>query len=77
MYALTRATCAQAEYRVAMGPEFFIEDQYGFVAGPDFSRRGELAYIGPDRFQGVGPERPMLRHERKISGSWSLQQGAT
>ncbi|MGI8511399.1 MAG: hypothetical protein ACR2NH_02095 [Solirubrobacteraceae bacterium] len=44
--ALRRATCAQAEYRIAMGEQFFIEDQFQFVAGPDFQRRGRLGYVG-------------------------------
>ncbi|MEJ7786558.1 MAG: hypothetical protein WKF96_17285 [Solirubrobacteraceae bacterium] len=46
-YALRRATCAQAEYRIAMGEEFFVQAQYTYVSGPDFSRRGELPRIGP------------------------------
>jgi len=46
-YALRRATCAQAEYRYEMGEEFFTRDQYGYVSGPDFQRRGSLARIGP------------------------------
>ncbi len=45
--ALSRATCAQAEYRIEMGEEFFVQAQYTYVAGPDFQRRGELPRIGP------------------------------
>ncbi|MGI8513503.1 MAG: hypothetical protein ACR2NH_12845 [Solirubrobacteraceae bacterium] len=45
--ALSRATCAQAQYRLAMGAEFFVRDQHSFVSGPDFAMRGELARIGP------------------------------
>ena len=45
--ALRRATCAQAEYRIEMGEEFFVQAQYTYVAGPDFQRRGELPRIGP------------------------------
>lgn len=44
---LTRATCAQAEYRIAMGAEFFVKDQHQSVGGPDFNYSGELDYIGP------------------------------
>lgn len=46
-YALRRATCAQAEYRFMMGEDFFVQDQFQFVSGPDFTRRGSLARIGP------------------------------
>lgn len=45
--ALSRATCAQAEYRFAMGEQFFVQSQYSFVSGPDFQRRGELPRVGP------------------------------
>jgi hypothetical protein len=45
--ALSRATCAQVEYRVVMGPEFFIKAQYDSVSGPDFTTRGELPRVGP------------------------------
>ena len=46
-YALRRATCAQAEYRIELGEDFFVQAQYTYVAGPDFQRRGELPRIGP------------------------------
>jgi hypothetical protein len=45
--ALTNATCAQAEYRIQMGEDFFVQDQYETVSGPNFSRTGRLARIGP------------------------------
>lgn len=45
--ALSRATCAQVEYRLAMGEEFFVRPQYELVSGPDFEHRGQLDYIGP------------------------------
>lgn len=44
---LRRATCAQAEYRRAMGSEFFVVGQYASVTGPDYSTTGQLGYIGP------------------------------
>lgn len=44
---LMRATCAQAEYRDFMGPEFFIKPQFASVSGPDFNTTGKLPYIGP------------------------------
>jgi hypothetical protein len=45
--ALARATCAQAEYRFAMGEEFFVRAQHDRVYGPDFRTDGQLPYIGP------------------------------
>lgn len=45
--ALSRATCAQAQYRLAKGEPFFVEGQYESVRGPDFSVTGKLPYIGP------------------------------
>lgn len=45
--ALNRATCAQAEYRLRMGEDFFIVAQYDRQQGPDFTIEGELPYIGP------------------------------
>lgn len=49
--ALSRATCAQAEYRLAMGEDFFIRAQHSTVRGPDFSLSGQLPYIGPKVFR--------------------------
>lgn len=45
--ALTRATCAAAEYRLAMGEEWFVTDQHESVGGPDFSTVGRLSRTGP------------------------------
>ena len=45
--ALTRAVCAQVEYRLAMGEEFFIRDQHDSERGPAFSVSGKLSRIGP------------------------------
>lgn len=45
--ALSRATCAQAEYRVEMGPAFFRRPQADKVSGPDFSQEGQLPIVGP------------------------------
>lgn len=44
---LVRATCAQAEYRIVKGPEFFRNDQHESTSGPDFSTRGKLSRYGP------------------------------
>jgi len=45
--ALTAACCAQAEYRLEMGPSFFIRGQHSEVSGPEFSTKGTLGRIGP------------------------------
>jgi hypothetical protein len=45
--ALRRAACAQAAYRIRMGPEFFEQDQYEEASGPDFATTGKLGRIGP------------------------------
>lgn len=45
--ALSRATCAQVEYRNAMGERFFIRPQYPSVKGPDFTVQGKLPMIAP------------------------------
>jgi len=45
--SLMRITCARAEYRFAMGPEFFLHDQRKGSSGPDFSTQGKLDRVGP------------------------------
>jgi hypothetical protein len=45
--ALTRAVCAQAEYRDQMGPEFFAIPQFKVVSGPEFNTQGRRPRIGP------------------------------
>jgi hypothetical protein len=48
LFALNRATCAQAEYRVVQGPAFFVQAQYKQVGGPGgFSTTGRLPIVGP------------------------------
>lgn len=47
LVALKRATCAQAEYRIAKGEEFFRHDQFRSTSGPDFATQGKLARFGP------------------------------
>ena len=45
--ALRRATCAQAQYRYLMGPDFFVMPRYAKVSGPEFTTEGAAPYIGP------------------------------
>jgi len=62
-YQLTRATCAQAEYRDRMGEDFFIKAQYQQVTGPEFTTQGKLPIIGP-------------KVRRELNGSGLIQYGA-
>jgi hypothetical protein len=45
LHALRRAVCAQVEYHLKMGEDFFLRPHYTTVSGPQFSRTGET----PDR----------------------------
>lgn len=45
--ALKFACCAQAEYRIVKGPDWFINDQFEQISGPDFSTRGKQGRFGP------------------------------
>jgi len=45
--ALSRITCARAEYRALKGAVFFAEDERSSVSGPDFNVSGKLDKIGP------------------------------
>jgi hypothetical protein len=47
LQALRNATCAQAEYRIEKGEEWFVHDQHESVSGPDFSTKGKLSRYGP------------------------------
>lgn len=44
---LSRATCAQAEYRWQMGEDFFAQSQFDSVSGPDFNTTGKRPRLGP------------------------------
>lgn len=48
---LANAVCAQAEYRNAMGEEFFRRNEPMQISGPDFSRQGRSGYFG-DKVRG-------------------------
>lgn len=47
--ALRDATCAQAEYRIEQGENFFVRSRPETVSGPDFTIKvpGGEPYIGP------------------------------
>ena len=42
---LQEATCAQAEYRMVMGEDFMIKDQYANEQGPDYGSSGQLRKV--------------------------------
>lgn len=42
---LTRATCAQVEYRLSMGDEFMVKEQYETQSGPGYSTSGQLRKV--------------------------------
>jgi hypothetical protein len=45
---LNRATCAQTEYRITMGEDFFRRAQFQSTSGPGgFSSQGKLPALGP------------------------------
>lgn len=46
-YFLSRAVCAQAEYRLQQGEAFFSSAQYERAKGPEFETTGRLPNIGP------------------------------
>ena len=63
---LSRATSAQVEYRVVMGAEFFIRDQYTEQSGPEFSTKGTLGRIGPRVYDELGGSNILV-----LSTSWN------
>lgn len=55
--ALSRAVCAQAEYRFKMGEDYFVRGQHQEVIGPDFQAKGKLPRFSPkamEELQGAG-----------------------
>lgn len=50
-HTLRQAVCAQAEYRLAKGEDFFTHAQHSRVAGPEFETSGALPVIGPKVWQ--------------------------
>lgn len=53
--ALKRGTCAQAEYRIAMGEPFMVKGQHKSVSGPQFSTSGKLPRVGPKVMDELAP----------------------
>lgn len=55
--ALSRAVCAQAEYRLTMGRDFMVRGQFSEMTTPDSTVKGKLPRIGPkvrDELTGSG-----------------------
>jgi hypothetical protein len=64
--SLMRITCARAEYRLAMGPEFFRHDQRKGSSGPDFSTQGTLDRVGPRVREELARSSMALRFGRAV-----------
>lgn len=67
--ALSRATCAQVEYRNQQGEAFFVRSQYESVRGPDFTTQGKLPYIAPKAFRELAQTGLAFRQGRAVAGS--------
>lgn len=65
---LTRATCAQAEYRQMMGANFFIRAQFDDVSGPVFKTTGKLPLVGPKVRRELTQSGLLLIHARSSWG---------
>lgn len=52
--ALRDATCAQVEYILLMGDEFFVTPQYESTSSPDGGTSGKISWIGPKARQALG-----------------------
>lgn len=77
-FGLRDATCAQTEYRLLMGEEFFVETPTA-IAGPDYTTDRPASRFGPkarnellrtgviSRTGTMGPRVPRVTSERRIS----------
>jgi hypothetical protein len=61
--ALADAVAAQTEYRLQMGPAFFVEDQYGEVTSPQYTTKGRLSRIGPKVLEELRARADQRRHD--------------
>lgn len=52
--ALVRATCAQVEYRMTMGDEFMVKEQYESQSGPGYSTTGQLRKVCGAAYTALG-----------------------
>ena len=66
---LKRVTCAQAEYRQAMGDDFFIRGQFDSTNGPDFSTNGRLPRIAPAAWRELAVS-GLIRLSTTTGGRW-------
>lgn len=69
---LSRATCAQVEYRIEMGDAFFTRAQFQQAQGPDYATTGTLPYIGPAVVRELEQSPTLLR----LSAPWNTHGGA-
>lgn len=68
---LMRATCAQVEYRLTMGEDFFIRPQYGKTKGPEFETEGALPIVGPKTWRELEGSGLL-----KLTTSWAASGGS-
>lgn len=61
--ALSRAVCAQAEYRISRGEPALVDAQYDRVSGPDFTTEGLLPHIGPKVWRELAAGGLLRRHD--------------
>jgi len=69
---LSRATCAQVEYRIEMGEAFFTRPQFATVQGPDYATTGTLPYVGPAVMRELEQSPRLLR----LAAPWDDHRGA-
>lgn len=67
--ALAYATCAQVEFRNAMGEDYFVRPQFDSVKGPDFTTAGRLPMIGPKVKRELSGTGLILKGGRAVAGA--------
>lgn len=65
--SLSNATCAQVEYRNAMGEAFFVRAQYSSVKGPDFATSGKMPTIAPKAIRELSQSGLIFTSTRAVS----------
>lgn len=74
--ALTRATCAQAEYRFTMGEDFFVRAQHATERGPDFQVSGKLPWLAPKAKRELDDAGLVISTARALPGRVGLIRGS-
>lgn len=71
---LTRATCAQVEYRLSMGDEFMVKEQYETQSGPGYSTSGQLRKVAGQAYTFLR-QAGLLRLQGRMSNRDPLRFG--